>query len=321
MKAESPTMSTSDRTTDADERFEEPQTASVDIGERLRRAREAKELSIEAVASELRLTTTVIRQIEAGKWDGLGVPVYARGYLRGFAQLVDSDVSDAEAVFEKREPVLPLTDLPRAPRPSKLPSLVSYAVATALVAIPVVVGIVMLLNYDFGNGTTESAPVRAVGASMTPRNGGEQVATTPAAEKLIELPVVSSGFEAGKSATESEGPADAVVDDAADSEAAETTETQGRATSSGQQRSLSLKLREDAWIDIRSDSGERIEYGLKPAGSQIEVVLDGGITARLGNADAIDASLDGQRLDVMQYARQEVAVLQMGSDGGISRAD
>ena len=309
-------MSTSDRIDDADERIEESPASAARIGERLRRARESSGLSVEAIAAELRLTSTVIRQIENGKWEQLGVAVYARGYLNGFAKMVDADVSDAEAVLAQQEPVLPLTDLPRTPRPSKLPSLVSYAVATALVAIPVVFGIIMLLNYDPLADSTETSPARAVGASMTPRSGGESVAEAEP-ETVIEVPVVTSGFEAGSasgSGEEESDPVDDMESSGVDPEDVSSLED-------GQQRNLSLNLREDAWIDIRSDSGERLEYGLKPAGSQINVVVKSGITARLGNADAIDASIDGERLNVMQYARQEVAVLQLGSDGGITRGE
>ena len=63
----------------------------VSIGERLRRAREARAMSLDDVASQTRIPMRHLQHIEQEEWDALPAPTYAIGFTRNFATAVGLD--------------------------------------------------------------------------------------------------------------------------------------------------------------------------------------------------------------------------------------
>src|SRR3954466_15154123 len=61
------------------------------IGEQLRRAREAKGLSLDDVASRTRIPIRHLQNIEREEWDALPAATYAVGFTRNYANAVGLD--------------------------------------------------------------------------------------------------------------------------------------------------------------------------------------------------------------------------------------
>lgn len=62
--------------------------AGLGLGERLRSARKARALSVAQVAETLRLEEPMVLALEEERFEALGAPVFVRGHLRRYAQLV-----------------------------------------------------------------------------------------------------------------------------------------------------------------------------------------------------------------------------------------
>lgn len=69
---------------EGDERF-------VAIGERLRRAREARAMSLDDVANQTRIPIRHLQHLELGEWEALPAPTYAIGFTRNYASAVGLD--------------------------------------------------------------------------------------------------------------------------------------------------------------------------------------------------------------------------------------
>jgi len=82
-------------------------------GARLRIAREGRGLSIEEVAERLRLNAALVLALEEDRMALLGAPVFAKGHLRNYAQLVGVPEAEIMASWEADE----------MPAPSFLPAL------------------------------------------------------------------------------------------------------------------------------------------------------------------------------------------------------
>src|SRR5580765_7664767 len=67
------------------------QGADLSIGEQLRRAREAKGMSLEDVASRTRIPIRHLQNIEREEWDALPAATYAVGFTRNYANAVGLD--------------------------------------------------------------------------------------------------------------------------------------------------------------------------------------------------------------------------------------
>lgn len=63
-------------------------------GERLAEARREQQISVVEIAKELHLDEPKVRALERNEFDVLGAPVFAKGHLKTYAQLVHVDVAD-----------------------------------------------------------------------------------------------------------------------------------------------------------------------------------------------------------------------------------
>jgi cytoskeleton protein RodZ len=81
------------------------------LGERLRSARKAKALSVEQVASALHLEEASVVALEEGRFEAMGAPVFVRGHLKRYAQLVGLS---PETVLDAYRIAAPQSDAPPA---------------------------------------------------------------------------------------------------------------------------------------------------------------------------------------------------------------
>jgi cytoskeleton protein RodZ len=71
------------------------------LGGRLVAAREARELTLAVVAYKLRLPVATLQALESGRFEDLPEPVYVRGYLRAYAQLLGMDMESLVAEYDR----------------------------------------------------------------------------------------------------------------------------------------------------------------------------------------------------------------------------
>jgi cytoskeleton protein RodZ len=76
-----------------------PVPAGMSLGAALRNAREAAGLTVEEVSAETRIRGTLIRDLEADRFESSGAPVYARGHVRAITHAIGVDESPYLALF------------------------------------------------------------------------------------------------------------------------------------------------------------------------------------------------------------------------------
>ena len=72
--------------------------SKIALGKELAKIRLEKKLSIKDIAREIRIESTVIKQIEKNDFESIGAPVFVKGYLRQYASYIEMD---ADEVLEK----------------------------------------------------------------------------------------------------------------------------------------------------------------------------------------------------------------------------
>ena len=90
--------------------------AGNDIGEQLRGAREAMGLTVAQAAERLRVDTSVVEALEAGRFAALGVPVFVRGHLRRYAELLGAPVEALQSQYAAMAEASDTPDLTALPR-------------------------------------------------------------------------------------------------------------------------------------------------------------------------------------------------------------
>ena len=93
----------SDENDIAEEDATRDETKGPVCGERLAEARRRQQISVYEIAKELHLDDFKVRALENNEFEVIGAPVFAKGHLRKYAQLVKVDEADVLADYYQLE--------------------------------------------------------------------------------------------------------------------------------------------------------------------------------------------------------------------------
>jgi cytoskeleton protein RodZ len=308
-------------------------------GARLAEARVARGLSVEGVAQQLKFSPRQIAALEQNRYDALPGVAVLRGMVRGYARLVDLDpepllealkdsvaVPDANRIIARyREPV-PFSDGSKR-------SNVVYLVLS--IAVLVVAGVVAVQWYQdrpkparmtfvpaakplpeparttlaSAGGAAPAAPLvhdSAAGphtsaSGAAPKPNGDASGAAPGAPDADadtakdEAPVASAANPAGETTT-------GALQTAAASPAAATTPAPAP-----DMHRVELAFQEESWVEVRDAQGKVLFSQLNPAGGRASVEGKGPLAFVIGNAQSVELTFDGRRVDITPYIKVAVA--------------
>jgi cytoskeleton protein RodZ len=287
-----------------------PSNESASFGSRLRAAREARGLDLDACAHVLKLPARVLRQLESDQREGIDYAVYLASYITKYARHlgIDEDAIQAELASLKRaEPTLVATGGMSHSRYllERYATAATYVVLTAVIVVPMVwLGVRGTLDRDLSHlAPLDATPVaqqdapahvasRNTAAAMQPPSGK---ATAPA--PVEEQPLMASmapfpGLEGGSLTA---------------AKPAAVTAVPAPAVPAAGEHSVSLTLEQASWVEVVAADGSRLEYGLLPAGTSKTWSSAQPLEVRIGNAGGAQVSIDGQPVVLDAYRRANVA--------------
>ena len=154
------------------------------IGSRLRAAREKKGLTILQAAEKMHVDARILESLEAEDFAALGAPVYARGHLRHYAELVGESPTELQQLYAdatRAAPAQPdLTRIARGEPEGDSSKLVGPAVI-GLVAVGLVGVVWWLLTLS-----TENVQPTAVHSKLDSNTPGASQANQAAADTAAD---------------------------------------------------------------------------------------------------------------------------------------
>ncbi|QSX77726.1 helix-turn-helix domain-containing protein [Agrilutibacter solisilvae] len=246
----------------------------------LRQAREAAGLSIEQVATQLRMTVRAVANLESDDWSSLGAPVFVRGQLRSYARLLDVNLEPLLEQSGQTATVAPSTLVSHSHTPTyrrfaeHWGRRAIYVAITAAIVVPVWLGTRTHLNG--GNLALESLDV--------PVSTTQQAAAPAQGEVRQRIPVVAS------------------------------MATLPAAT----QPALSLNFTGESWFRAVGPDGHLVEEGVLSAGQQRSYATGEVGQIVLGNVDAVEVKRAGANVDLAPFSRANVARFTLSSDGSLA---
>ena len=244
-------------------------------GERLAAARREQQISVAEVAKELHLDEPKVRALERNEFDVIGAPVFAKGHLRKYAQLVGVDEADVMSDYyqlNRTAGMPPLVTGRRRPRSEMSPG--------PWIAVVVVLILVATAYWWFTKppASVNESPAEAVAEPTiaVPASGTE---TEPEGQQT-ETDDVGSDDSAVLQSVGEQAPA--VVEDDA-----ETPELDD-----GQLRVL-LTYSGDCWTEISDADGRRLFFGLGTDGRTVELSGKAPFNVLFGNAQNVSVRVNG----------------------------
>jgi cytoskeleton protein RodZ len=251
----------------------------VGIGARLRAGRERSGLTLLQAAEKLHVDSKVLEALEAERFDSLGAPVFARGHLRRYAELIGEQAAQLQGLYNESTRPPPLPDLTRAPKMRRRPDsrrLVAPGVA-GLIAIAIAGGVWVVLQV-----LNRDAPETETTELIVP--------PTAAPESAEPLPVA---------------PPPVVVPPKVAEKAPPKTTEQAAPAKKPRTVNVTLKFAADSWVEIYDVNGERLFYDIGSADSVRSVTGTPPLRVVLGNAPGVALEVNGRAAKVPGSAVQD----------------
>ena len=286
------------------------------IGETLRRERERRNLDLEQIARETKISARMLEAIEGERFDRLPGGVFAKSFVRQYARLLGLD--DAELVSELDRVLAPPPDAPQQPeRPKpvipeiRLPQLEAwqsvgdgrFRTKSSLPALALVVVVMLLcsLVYAWWQRARRPAPqvASAPAAQLPPLPMPVPPVPSPALppEPATPQPGDTSAPASGGAPTASPaagaGPSSAPA--APQSTPVNAPPVAAVAAKSNPDAAVRLQItaEESVWVLVRTDGKYLFSGTLAP--NQVRTVEAGEtVLLRLGNAGGVSVTLNGK---------------------------
>lgn len=268
------------------------------LGQRLRRAREARGLKIEAVAEQLRIDATRLKALECDDFSPFPAAVFVRGYVRGYARLFALPETELIALYERQAAPSAVSLHPlqttRYDKSEKTILIMRAGWAITLLVLFAGAGFWLMQYMPWRDeppamSTVAEAPSREDAAPSAPLPA---VAMENASEPLnMSAPAPASSQQA------------AAVTEPPVTEAAQNVPPTGTTVDA-----LVLRFNAASWLEVRDERGKMLAYELAPAGATRRFEQPRlPFRVRLGNSSAVNIEYNGKVFDQSPYARNSVA--------------
>jgi len=243
----------------------------VGIGVRLRAGRERSGLTLLQAAEKMHLDSKVLEALEAEDFASLGAPVFARGHLRRYAELIGEQPAQLQSLYAQSTRTTPppdLTDVPRVRRPPDSRKLVMPGMV-GLVAIAIAGGVWIVLQAPGGGSAGQSVATT-------------ELIVTPTVAPRSDVPVAVAPAPVAAPPQVTAKPAEKVAAPAPKPRTVDVT----------------LKFAADSWVEVYDVNGERLFYDIGSADSVRSVTGTPPLRVVLGNAPAVSLEVNGRAAPV-----------------------
>jgi cytoskeleton protein RodZ len=242
------------------------------IGARLQAARERAGLSLLEAAEPLHVDPSVLSALEGERFGELGAPVYVRGHLRHYAELLKESVPEVMGLYAASAQAGAPPDLTQMPHVKQTSTWRGALVTTGL-AVVIGVGLIGSIHWiylDLHPATTASAPASLPAPSLPAADS--QMPANPASAPAAPGPAASSAPQAALPLVKA-----------------------ARAPRSGpQEASVTLRFRSECWTEVYDARGTALYHAIGAAGSAETLRGAAPLKVLIGNFAQVDVEIDGQ---------------------------
>ena len=264
-------------------------------GERLAIARRAHEISASDIAKELHLDEPKIRALEQNNFELLGAPVFAKGHLRKYAELVGVSTDDIIADYYRLNQTAGAPPVVGPARKFER----DYSPVSWIVVALVVVIVASASYWWFTRDPVRPPVVRTQPAVLAPfaSDASDEPLQQAAAETAEILPEPEPLVT-----TEELPPAETTLasSTAADVESEPLVED----VSLLPQVHVELSFSGDCWTEVSDASGRRLFYDLGTAGRVVALAGDEPLQIVLGNSENVSINVEGRDYPISDYVRR-----------------
>lgn len=270
------------------------------VGAQLRRAREARGMTVEGVGAAIKLAPRQVEAIEADAYAELMNPTYARGFIRNYAALIGLDPKALLAQLDQQQVRATPQLVEQADVGVAMPvqsSRRKWLLPLLALSVPVVVAIALYVWSEFWTAPRGESVQVEQEAVMPPSDAVAEPQTEPATPSVDAQASDAVATEATLAAALPDAPPP-------------SAESAGAPPVTGQ-RQLAFTFTADSWVEIRDAQDRIILSELNRAGSSRSVGAVFPVSLVIGNAKSVRLSIDGTPHDLAPATKVDVARLRL----------
>ena len=290
----------------------------INCGDRLANTRKEKELSVNQVAREIKIEPRVIEMIENNDFESIGAPVFVKGYLRQYSELVGLD---PELIIERYNASNSIEDSPPIVNDS-VDQISKYVLTPKIIIIAIFVilislGVLATVFGIFGNNEPVVIKMETETESLE-----------PLLPPVSELPIDSSEIQMDETLemeTETESlepllpPVSELLIDSSEIQMDETLEMETETESleplfpsiadeffiEENMMNLNIIYSGLCWTEVFDANGERLFFGLGDQDREVNIKGLPPFDVMLGAADnLLEIKLEGREYNVVDSVRR-----------------
>ena len=272
------------------------------FGERLRREREMRGVSLDDIAEGTKIGTRLLRALEEEHFELLPGGIFNKGFVRAYAKYLG--LNEEEAVTDYLEAAGETAPDPRViaeQNSSRIDRSGGDASTSRQAGFPVVPVLILMLVIAAGAGGWQIYQDRVRDREAKRQATG----SSPTAPAAVRVPATSSPAPAVTASAPPEPAAPRVVSPNASAGTANTAGTQSF--------EVTVRAKDSAWVSIKSD-GKFIVRGIIGPPDVKTIHANNEIVFWTGNAGAVEVSFNGQPVPLAGGLNQ-VSTLVFNSQG------
>jgi len=298
-------------------------------GERLIIARESKNMTQQSAADELHLPLRYIQWIEEGAFEKLPSLVFARGYIRSYAKVLDLDgvslIESFDRQYGKSNSTTPIRSVSKVQEQVKLGDpMIKYSVWLFILAIVAVTVWWWKTQYGLSPETMPSAAEQTLSVEtadgntlVLPKFNDSEVTeeteeTVSSDEPLTteaEPEYMSDDQVASLQAELDAQPAAVSASDTSEPSATDATTTDEPASSEPVSASgVYIAFNDDCWVTIKDANGRTLFNNMRKAGESLNVDGPTPIRLTLGRQSAVSQiTYNGDVIDLAPLSNNNIS--------------
>ncbi len=292
-------------------------------GSALRLAREGQKLSVQEIATRLRLSVKQIEAIDADNFSVLPEPTIVRGFIRNYAKQLKIA---AEPLLEAYSVMVP-SSVPHEMivKPSANMKMTSYQKPKtglySLVTLAILLGLGIFLFYQ--NYVQKPSPTKQIANISNVESLSLPEPALPAAEREsalqasteLTLPAVTDANTPPstplENPTQTPAPVASVPATPVPATAPEQSVTPPVAPSPAGMSKLEFSANQETWVSVSDATGREVYSKTIFAGSRESINVTLPVNVTVGNSGATNLSMNGKSYDLAPYSRNNVAHIKL----------
>ncbi|NOX67859.1 MAG: helix-turn-helix domain-containing protein [Gammaproteobacteria bacterium] len=265
-------------------------------GMRLAAARRARDISVLDIAKELHLDELKVRALEENNFEVFGAPVFVKGHLRKYAELVGVPMDDILADYYSLNRAVGAPPVVGRPRAIELDYHIGRWIA-AIAIIALLGAVVGAVYWWFENRSAEplaqtDTATLAPFASSAENDIDELTGSEPAASLAETVGVGDADTESAVAAIDASPPA--AAGDIVDNGSAASEIVSASSPSDEPLATLAMNFSGDCWTEVSDAAGKRLYFDLGTAGRNVTVTGAAPLRALFGNSENVNVTVNGQ---------------------------